>query len=119
MIGTPVHQHENRIREWRERRSMSQTELAESVGTTPAQINKLENGDRKLSPEWLWRLGKALDCLPAELLPHTFYRPHLSDAEQRLIDLYRSLDDTEQVRWQKAFAAYCAPISPTDTALTS
>lgn len=108
----------NRIAEWRTKRGWKQSELADAVGTSPSQINKLESGDRKLTQKWLDRLAVALDCLPAELLPEASYRPYLSSAEERILNLYRSLDDVEQLRWMKAFAAYCSPIEPKDIQLT-
>lgn len=73
----------------------------------------------RLTVEWMSRLAPALDCLPAELLPAEYYRPYLTQAEARLVELYRELSDTDQLRWQKAFAAFCAPIEPQDLKLTS
>lgn len=108
----------NRIQEWRNKRGMSQIALAEAAGTTAPQINKLENGERKLTQEWLERLAPPLEVLPSDLLPENFSRPYLSPAEQRILDMYRSLDDTEQVRWFKAFRAYSDPIAPGDVQLT-
>lgn len=110
---------QNRIAEWRHRRGMTTAELAESIGTSSVQITRLENGSRGLSIEWMIRLAAALGCIPAELLPREMYEPALSHAEKRIIENYRALDDENQVRWQKAFAAYCGDIEPQDLALTS
>jgi phage repressor protein C with HTH and peptisase S24 domain len=63
----------NRIREWRERRRLSQPKLAASAGTSPAQISKLEKGDRKLTQRWMERLARPLGCNPADLLPVAGY----------------------------------------------
>lgn len=59
----------NRIREWRERRGLSQIELAEKVNTSSQQIGKLEAGARRLAQNWMERLAEALGCAPADLLP--------------------------------------------------
>ena len=53
----------------RERRSLSQKKLADMVGTSQPQIDRLEKGDRGLDQDWLFRLAKALECQPADLLP--------------------------------------------------
>lgn len=42
--------------------------MAARVGTSQAQIHKLETGQRKLTVEWMQRLGKALDVAPIELI---------------------------------------------------
>lgn len=112
------HKTENRIREWRTHRSLSQVELAERIDTTAGTINKLETGATRLNTDWMERIAQALKCLPAELLPLDFYKPYLAPGEERILSLYRSLDDTEQMRWQKAFVAFCEPISPADIRLT-
>jgi transcriptional regulator with XRE-family HTH domain len=59
----------NRIREMRELRGLSQKKLADAVGTSQPQIDRLEKGDRGLDQDWMFRLAKALDCQPADLLP--------------------------------------------------
>lgn len=58
----------NRIKEIRERRGLSTAQLAALVGTSQPQITRLENGERKLTAEWMSRLAQALDCSPADLL---------------------------------------------------
>jgi transcriptional regulator with XRE-family HTH domain len=45
----------------RESRGLTQDELAEMVGTTGPQINRLEKGQRKLTVEWLLRLCAAFN----------------------------------------------------------
>lgn len=59
----------NRIREWRQKRGWSLQQLAEESGTTRAQIDKLERGERRLTVDWMVRLAKPLACVPADLLP--------------------------------------------------
>lgn len=61
--------HSNRIREWRQKREWSLQQLAEASDTTRAQIDKLERGERRLTVDWMVRLAKPLQCLPADLLP--------------------------------------------------
>jgi repressor LexA len=58
----------NRIRELREKAGWSRRALAEMAGTTPNQLVKLENGDRRLSDHWADRLAGPLGVQPYELL---------------------------------------------------
>lgn len=61
--------HANRIREFRHQKGWSLQQLADSCGTSRAQIDKLERGERRLTVDWMLRLAEPLDCQPAELLP--------------------------------------------------
>ena len=58
----------NRLRELRLLRGLTGAELAARVGTSQAQIHKLETGQRKLTVEWMQRLAKALDVAPIDLI---------------------------------------------------
>ncbi len=100
----------NRIREWREKRGLSQRALGDAVNATAGQINKLETGQRRLTDDWLERLARPLDCLPAELLAERFYKPYLSRYERALLTFVRALDDTDQVRLAKAIRAWTEPV---------
>lgn len=61
----------NRIKEFRLARQWSLEKLGTRAGTTRQQIYKLENGELRLSQEWMERIAKALgDGLrAADLLP--------------------------------------------------
>ena len=59
----------NRLREIRKRKGLTQEELAARVGLCGAHISRFEKGRRQLSLEWMKRLGDALECSPALLLP--------------------------------------------------
>ena len=61
----------NRIREFRAVRGLSMDKLAALVGTTGAQISRLENGDCRLTVEWMRRLAVALNISPADLIANT------------------------------------------------
>ncbi len=69
----------NRIREWRQKRGFSLQQLAEGCGTTRAQVDKLERGERRLTVDWMIRLAKPLDCLPADLLPGQQNSPAIAE----------------------------------------
>jgi len=59
----------NRIAEVRAQKGLTLTEVAKRAKTTPAQIQKLERGHRRLTVDWMRRLSVALDVGMAELLP--------------------------------------------------
>jgi len=58
----------NRIRHYRRQRHMTLKALAESVGTTPQTVSRLETEVMTLSADWLERLGSALGVHASELL---------------------------------------------------
>lgn len=86
--------------ELRKKRGLTQKQIAEALGTLPTQISKLENGERKLAPEWIERLSKVLDCTKAELLGET---PQYSRREQAFVDMFRTLTDSEQLELLEQF----------------
>lgn len=71
----------------RRARGMTQRQIAEAVGVEPDHISKLENGDRKLSPEWIDRLSKVLNCSKGELLGEE----GVSEEEREILDMYKQL----------------------------
>lgn len=58
----------NRIREVRKAKGLTLQGLGDLVGTNATQVKRLEEGDRKLSVQWMDRISSALQCKPAELL---------------------------------------------------
>ena len=71
----------------RKARGMTQRQIADAVGVEPDHISKLENGDRRLSPEWIERLSKVLNCSKGELLGEA----PLSDDARAVLDMYERL----------------------------
>jgi transcriptional regulator with XRE-family HTH domain len=63
---------QNRIGWLRREKGMSLTALAKAAGTTKAQVQKLERGDRRLSLDWMDRIARALNVKVSDLLP-----PHM------------------------------------------
>lgn len=89
---------QNRIREIRRDLSLSQEKLAERVGTSKAQISKLETSQRRLTDFWLFRLADALECAPWEILINENNHPPfaVNNREQKLLDAFRSLDENRK-----------------------
>jgi phage repressor protein C with HTH and peptisase S24 domain len=57
----------NMIKELREKQQLTQSDLAELVGTSQPQIKRLETGERKLTKEWAEKIGPKLG-VTAEIL---------------------------------------------------
>ena len=56
------------IRKIRKAKGLSLQQVADSAGTTKAQIQKLETGQRRLTTDWISRLAEALNCDPLDLM---------------------------------------------------
>lgn len=55
------------LREWRIHLDKTQTEIAKEIGVSKGEISRLENGFRKMTTEWLTKLGDAMS-IPAQAL---------------------------------------------------
>lgn len=58
----------NPLRSYRRRAGLTLDRLARAVGTTAAQISKLEKGERRLTVDWIARLAPPLGIDMADLL---------------------------------------------------
>ena len=58
----------NHLRAWREHRGLTQSQLAESVGTNANMIHYLEKGERSLSARWMRDLSRPLHINPGWLI---------------------------------------------------
>jgi transcriptional regulator with XRE-family HTH domain len=59
----------NRIKELRKKNKLTMQALADKVGTTASQINKLEKGERRLTADWMYRLADAFEVAPVDIFP--------------------------------------------------
>jgi transcriptional regulator with XRE-family HTH domain len=59
---------QNRLHELRKAKGFSLEALADRVGTTKMQIQRLEKGTRRLSDHWIYRLAPVLGVSPGMLL---------------------------------------------------
>lgn len=86
----------NRIKALREARGLSLDAVARSVGTTNQQISLLETGKRRLTVEWLQRLGEVLECHPWELVSDDLPKG-LGRQEFQLLQAFQGLSDAQRV----------------------
>jgi len=97
----------NKIKAMREARALSLETLAERVGTTNQQISHLETGRRRLTAEWLQRLGRAMKCHPWMLVSDDLPSP-LEPLEIKLLEAFRGLADEQR----KAFVTLATSMDP-------
>lgn len=76
--------HPNRIAKVREAAGLNASELAAAMGVGNSQVSKLERGENALTQDWMYRIAKALNCSPFELLPEWELRTE--DDAMRLIE---------------------------------
>ena len=57
------------VKKWRLRRAMTQIQLAEKCGLSPATIVRIDRNQRKPHPSTIRKLADALSVDPKELLP--------------------------------------------------
>ena len=92
----------NRIKELREARGLTLQEVADVAGTSLQQIQRLENGYRRLTDEWMRRIAPILRVHPAELLldlsPRKYDLTQPVD-EVFITEWWRTLSLEEQARW--------------------
>lgn len=81
----------NHLKAWREKRRMSQQELADAIKTTPSVISYLEQGERGLSAKWLRKLAPVLKITPGILLDH-----HPDNAPDDVIEMWTHAPDHQR-----------------------
>jgi len=97
----------NRIKELREQRGLTLQQVADAAGTSLQQIQRLENGHRRLTDDWMRRIAPALGVHPAALLlelppqKHSF-KEGVDDV--LLLEWWHTLDLPEQMGWIARFS---------------
>jgi transcriptional regulator with XRE-family HTH domain len=101
----------NKIKEIRKQRGLTQPELAKKVGTSRSQITKLERGERQLTQHWMERIAAALECNPQDLLPGT---PTLTEKEKAVLAVYNKLTPEQQRAVMQVATALSEPAEEID-----
>lgn len=90
-----------KLRAWREFRDLTQDQLAERVGTTPAVISHLETEKRGLSAKWLYRLAPALGTTPGLLLDRD-----PTDPNSELLEIWASIPEERREQALQVLAIF-------------
>lgn len=86
---------ENRIKELRKFRKMTQVELAQKIGVTQGAIQKLENGIMDLTTKWMESISAALSVKPYELLPLEWQPEEITPEEREMLRMVRKMAKPE------------------------
>lgn len=121
---------QNRIGILRRAKGMSQTELADAIGTTRVQIHRLEHGARRLSLDWMERVARALNVKISDLLPSEEGSAKYASPEEEILGIVAQLSEKDQLtlvkiareilharrRWESELseADFETPDTPTD-----
>ena len=81
----------------RESKGLTQLEIANMLGVTPAAVSKWENGSSKPRTEVLFQLAKILDVRPEELMAGQFLKEERinEEAVKRINERYEYLQKIE------------------------
>ena len=85
-----------RIREYREKRGMSQKELADKIGVSNSRVSNWEQGINRPDADILADLCRVLKVSPSELLDVHLSTDELSDQERKVIQAYRTKKELQQ-----------------------
>ncbi len=93
----------HKVTQLRKKKGMTMRELADAVGTSQQQIDRLEKGKRRMTLDWIYSISKALDCDLIDLLPAD-YHPHSGrTARARVVGKLKD----GQVEWLEDTETYC------------
>lgn len=80
---------ENRLKEIRKQRKITQVELAEKCNVAQGTIQKLETGAIELNITWMRELSKILNIEPYELLPKDMQPADITPEEREILRMIR------------------------------
>ncbi|MBQ9236250.1 MAG: helix-turn-helix transcriptional regulator [Alphaproteobacteria bacterium] len=79
----------NRLRELRKLKKVTQSEIAEKLGVSQAQVARIEAGINDINTEQMRKLAEILQVKPYELLPLEEQPDVLSDEEKEILQMIR------------------------------
>lgn len=85
---------------------MTQEDLAEAVDTKASVISLLENGNRRLSDKWAYRLAPALRARPGWLLD---FDPNTVPTD--ILDLWAEIPDESKPQARSILETFRRPVA--------
>jgi transcriptional regulator with XRE-family HTH domain len=95
-----------RLREWRERATLSQEELKDRAGVSRATIADLEAGNRGAQPRTVRRLAAALGVEPTDLYGEEPRSPKEKAPPSQQPTLNGALEEERRLRYLRAWRAF-------------
>lgn len=80
---------DNRLKELRKAKKLTQEQLADIVGISQAYISDIEKGKKDIDFSLAERFAKALNVKPYELMPLEWQPQPVTPAEQQILDMIR------------------------------
>lgn len=71
------------LRQWREKKGLTQEQAADRIGITQGQLSRIERGDTPYNQDFLEQAAEAYQCDPADLIMRD---PLLPDAVWSIVD---------------------------------
>lgn len=80
---------DNRLKELRKAKKLTQEQLADIVGISQAYISDIEKGKKDIDFSLAERFAKALNVKPYELMPLEWQPQPVTPAERQILDMIR------------------------------
>ncbi|MCL4715512.1 MAG: helix-turn-helix transcriptional regulator [Hyphomonadaceae bacterium] len=94
------------LRQWRKRAGLSQEQLAEMIGCSPALVSMIERGQRQYDQEFLEAAAEALDATPDMLLRIDPENPAFEEAAAAQL---RRVPEADRARLLAMIDAFTSP----------
>lgn len=99
-----------RIRIRRETLGAKLADVAEAVDADISTLSKVERGERRITVDWLEKLGRALDCPASEFLPPEHRAAEIRDEEAELVAMFRNAEPRARRQMLNIMAGAAAPV---------
>ncbi len=86
----------NRIRQYREKKKLTQKQLADLIGVSNSRISNWEKGINRPDADIIADICRALDVSPSVLLDVRLSTDELNDKERKIIKAYRVKSDLQK-----------------------
>lgn len=86
----------NRIRQYREKKKLTQKQLADLIGVSNSRVSNWEKGINRPDADIIADICRALDVSPSVLLDVRLSTDELNDKERKIIKAYRVKSDLQK-----------------------
>lgn len=86
----------NRIRQYREKKKLTQKQLADTIGVSNSRVSNWEKGINRPDADIIADICRALDVSPSVLLDVRLSTDELNDKERKIIKAYRVKSDLQK-----------------------